>query len=55
MKTYAVYFKYTRPGEKKPGNITHVKIQASNIDEAKQIAIENLSPGVELIRVQPVG
>jgi len=55
MKTYAVYFRYKRPGEKKPGNVSHYKFQADSLEEARTLAAEYANaPGVEIITVKQV-
>ena len=56
MKTYAVYYRYTRPGEKKPANVTHFKIHANDVEEARKLAfLQANTPGVEIIRIKEYG
>ncbi len=55
MKTYAVYYRFTRPGEKKAANVTHYKLSAMNLNAARKLAFEQANtPGVELISVKEV-
>jgi len=55
MKTYVVYFRYKRPGEKTAGNVSHQKIQANSLEEARELAKQHTSyPGVTLLRVKEV-
>ena len=55
MKVFIVYFRYQKPGDKKPGPITHQKIQADTIDQARQFAERQANyPGMEIVRVEEV-
>ena len=53
MKAFVVYFRYHKSGDKKPGPITHQKIQADTIDQARQFAERQGNyPGMEIVRVE---
>ncbi len=53
MKTFIVYLRYHKPTDKKPGPITHQRLQAVTIDQARQIAERQANyPGIEIIRVE---
>ena len=53
MKTYIVYYRYTRPGEKKPANVTHYKIQANDRREAERLTLEAANaPGVQILMIK---
>lgn len=53
MKWYIVYFKFHKPGEKKPGPVSHYKLQARSIEEAREAAKRYANyPGVEILNVE---
>ena len=55
LKPYIIYYKYKCPGDKKPGPITHQKIQADTIDQARQFAERQANyPGMEIVRLEEV-
>ena len=55
MNVFIVYFRYQKSVDKKPGPITHQKIQADTIDQTRQFAERQANyPGMEIVRVEEV-
>ncbi|MFQ5491496.1 MAG: hypothetical protein ACE5GE_12310 [Phycisphaerae bacterium] len=54
MKTFVVYYRYTRPGEKKPANVTHYRIQANDRREAERLMQDATAPGVQILGIKQV-
>ncbi len=55
MNEFIVYFRYQKPGDKKPGPITHQKLRADTIDQAREVAARQANyPGIEIVRVEEV-
>jgi len=52
LSPYIVYFKYTNPGEKKPGPVKHFRLYATNWEEARQLAMQQATyPNIEVLRI----
>jgi hypothetical protein len=52
LSTYIIYFRFTKPGEKKPGPITHYKIMARDVSEARDLARQYANyPGIEVVEI----
>ena len=54
MKTYIISYRYTRPGEKKPANVTYYKIHANDRREAERLTVEATAPGVHILSIKEV-
>jgi hypothetical protein len=53
MKWYVVYFKFQKSGEKKPGPVSHYKLQARSLQEAREMAKRYANyPGIEIVNVE---
>jgi hypothetical protein len=53
MNTYIVYFKYQKPVDKKPGPVTHYKLQANSLAEAEQLARRQANyPGMNILKIE---
>lgn len=54
LSPYIVYFKYTNPGEKKPGAVKQFRLYATNWEEARQLAMQQATyPNIEVLRIVP--
>ena len=52
LSTYIIYFRFTKPGEKKPGPITHYKVKARDVSEARDLARQYANyPGIEVVEI----
>ncbi len=52
LSTYIIYFRFTKPGEKKPGPITHYKVMARDVSEARDLARQYGNyPGFEIVEI----
>ena len=55
MRTFVIYFKYTLPGEKKPGPVRHYKLQANTPKEAEELLRRYAAyPGLDLVKIEEV-
>ncbi len=55
MKTFIIYYRFTKPGEKKPGPVQHYKLMAGDRDEAEQLMRRYANyPGIEVLEVREV-
>ena len=55
LKTFIVYYQYQQPGDKKPGPIRHFRLHATNVEEARQLAIRQANyENIEVLRVKQV-
>lgn len=53
MKVFVVYLRYHKSGDKKPGPVTHQRLRADTIDQAREMAQRHANyPGIEIIRVE---
>lgn len=54
LKTYIIYFRFTKPGEKKPANVSHYKLSAHDAEEARELARQYANyPGIEIVDILP--
>ena len=52
LSTYIIYFRFTKPGEKKPGPITHYKVRARDVSEARDLVRQYANyPGIEVVEI----
>lgn len=52
-RRFTVLFRYTKPGEKKPGPVQRYVLYARDLDEAQQMAIHYANyPNIELLDVR---
>ena len=52
LSTFIIYFRFTKPGEKKPGPITHYKVMARDVSEARDLARQYANyPGIEVVEI----
>jgi len=55
MKWFVIYFRYRRPNESKPGPVSHFKIQADDLAQARELAKRYANyPGIEVLSVEEV-
>lgn len=55
LKTFIVYYQYQQPGDKKPGPIRHFRLHATNVEEARQLAIRQANyENIEVLRVKQI-
>ncbi len=53
-KRYTVSFRYTKPGEKKPGPVQRYVLYADSLEEAREAARRYATyPNIEIIGIQP--
>ena len=54
LRTYIIYFRFTKPGEKKPANVSHYKLSARDAEEARELARQYANyPGIEIVDILP--
>jgi hypothetical protein len=53
MKLYIVLFRYSIPGEKRPGPVRQFQVYATSYDEARSIALQQAKyPNIEVLSIK---
>ncbi|MFQ5590758.1 MAG: hypothetical protein ACE5HE_06330 [Phycisphaerae bacterium] len=54
LRPYIVYYRYKCPGHKKPGAVKQYRFYASNVEEARRLAIQHANyPDIEIVMIKP--